>query len=69
MATRRTWGGEREGAGRPSSFRHPVDRFIRFERADVKAAEALARKRGVSFAEIVRLALHQYVERERRRAR
>jgi hypothetical protein len=35
----------------------------------VKAAEALARKRGVSFAEIVRLALHQYVERERRRAR
>ncbi len=69
MATRRTWGGERDGAGRPSSFRDPVDRFIRFERAGVKAADALARKRGVTFAEIARLALHRYVERERRRAR
>ena len=69
MATRRTWGGERDGAGRPSSFRDPVDRFIRFEHTDVKAADALARKRGVTFAEITRLALRRYVVRERRRQR
>ena len=69
MATQKksTWGGRREGAGRPPAFRNPVDRFIRFERSDVRVAETLARKRGVSFPEIVREALHQYVKREKAR--
>jgi hypothetical protein len=58
------WGGYRKGAGRKPSFRDPIDRLVRFEKADVKAAEALARKQETAFAEIVRVALRHFLEQQ-----
>ena len=68
VAQRRgTWGGRREGAGLKSEFRRPVDRMVRFEGSQIRAAEVIARKRDVPFAEIVREALRRFLEGERRR--
>ena len=61
-----SWGGPREGAGRPQVLDDPVDRWIRLERPDAEAAEELARKRGISFAALIRRALRMYLNRQKR---
>ena len=54
-------GGRREGAGRPRELDDPVQRWLQFERTELKAAERYARERGLSFAELVRRALRTYM--------
>ena len=68
MAQRKVgWGGRRKGAGRPSVFKDPVNRWVRLERADAEAVEKLARDRGVSLSELIRRALRSYLGRQKRR--
>ena len=62
-----TWGGRREGAGRPAVLKDPVDRGIRLEQEDAKAAENLAVERGISFSEFMRRVLRSYLKRQKRR--
>ena len=62
-----TWGGRREGAGRPARLVEPVDRWVRMERTDAEAAEQLAAKRGISLSELMRRALRMYVKRQKTR--
>ena len=61
------WGGPRKGAGRPPVLKDPVDRWVRLEREDAETAEQLARERGISFSELVRRALGNYLRRTKRR--
>ncbi len=63
---RGTWGGRREGAGRPSKLVEPIARWVQIERRDLEAAEQLAAERGISFAELVRRAVRTYLRRHRR---
>ena len=65
---KKTWGGRREGAGRPQVLKEPVDRWVRLEREDAEAAEKLAEKRGISLSELMRRALRSYLSREKRRS-
>ena len=62
-----TWGGRREGAGRPRVLKEPVDRWVRLEREDAEAAEELAKRRGISLSELIRRALRSYLGRQKRR--
>ena len=65
-----SWGGRREGAGRPAVFKDPVDRWFRIERRDAEAAEKYARAQGLSFSELMRKALRRYLGYlERRKGR
>ncbi len=62
-----TWGGRREGAGRPAVLKNPVDRWIRLEQEDAEAAENLAAERGISLSEFMRRVLRSYLKRQKRR--
>ncbi len=62
-----TWGGRREGAGRPAVLKNPVDRWMRFEQEDAEAAEKLAAERGISLSEFMRRVLRSYLKRQKRR--
>ena len=62
-----TWGGRREGAGRPQVLKDPVDRWVRLEREDAEAAEKLAKQRGISLSELIRRVLRSYLSRSKRR--
>lgn len=44
----------------------PVQRWVNFERRDLARAERQARAEGISFAELVRKALRQYLGRKSR---
>ncbi len=62
-----TWGGRREGAGRPAVLKDPVDRWVRLEQGDAEAADTLAAERGISLSELMRRALRSYLKRRKRR--
>ncbi len=62
-----TWGGRREGAGRPAVLKNPVDRWIRLEQEDAEAAGKLAAKRRISLSELMRRVLRGYLKRQKRR--
>ena len=64
---KQTWGGRREGAGRPQVLKDPVDRWVRLEREDAEAAEKLAKQRGISLSELIRRVLRSYLSRSKRR--
>ena len=57
------WGGRRRGAGRKPIVQDPVRLGIDHEREDVEALKALAKRRGLSVAEIVRRAVRAYLQR------
>lgn len=61
-----TWGGWRPGAGRKPTLKDPVSFTGDFERADVDFLEAIAIKRGVSVASLVRVAVAAYLKRQQR---
>ncbi len=62
-----TWGGWRPGAGRKPTLKDPVSFTGDVERADVDSLEAIARKRNVSVASLVRNAVGAYLQRQKRR--
>jgi hypothetical protein len=62
-----TWGGWRPGAGRKPSLKDPVSFTGDLERADVDFLDAIATKRGISVASLVRNAVAAYVQRQKRR--
>ena len=62
-----TWGGWRPGAGRKPVLKDPVTTTADLERADVDFLEAIASKRDVSVASLVRAAVAAYVKRQKRR--
>ena len=62
-----TWGGWRPGAGRKPTLKNPVSFTGDLERADVDYLEAIAEKRGVSVASLVRNAVAAYVQRQKRK--
>ncbi len=70
MAQRRrksSHGGSRPGAGAKPVFRERILRSMSFERQDLEAAQALAHRRGVRLSLIVRDAIRQYLNRQRRK--
>jgi hypothetical protein len=62
-----TWGGWRPGAGRKPTLTDPISFTGELERADVDYLEAIAKKRGVSVASLVRNAVAAYVQRQKRK--
>ena len=62
-----TWGGWRPGAGRKPTLKDPVSFTGDLERIDVDYLEAIASKRNVSVASLVRNAVAAYVQRQKRR--
>ena len=62
-----TWGGWRPGAGRKRVLKDPVATTADLERADVDFLEAIAHRRNVSVASLVRNAVAAYVRRQKRR--
>jgi hypothetical protein len=62
-----TWGGWRPGAGRKPTLKDPVSFTGDLERADIDFLEAIARKRDVSVASLVRNAVAAYVHLQKRR--
>jgi hypothetical protein len=58
-------GGVRRGAGRKPVFANRVLRSVSFERDDLRAADALARKRGVRVSLVIRDALRAYLRRRK----
>ena len=62
-----TWGGWRPGAGRKPTLKDPVSFTGDLERADVDSLEAIATKRNVSVASLVRNAVAAYIQRQKRR--
>ena len=62
-----TWGGWRPGAGRKPTLKDPVSFTGEIERADVDFLKAIARKRNVPVASLVRNAVAAYVQRQKRR--
>jgi hypothetical protein len=62
----RGWGGKRPGAGRKPVLKDPVTTTTDLERADVDFLEAIAGKRGVTVAYLVRTAVAAYVKRQKR---
>ena len=62
-----TWGGWRPGAGRKPTLKDPVSFTGELERADVDFLEAIAIKRNVSVASLIRNAVAAYVQRQKRR--
>ena len=65
--TKGTRGGWRPGAGRKPTLRDPVSFTGDIERPDMDALEAIAEKRSVSVASLVRAAVVAYVKRQRKR--
>ena len=61
------WGGRRRGAGRKPIVKDPVRLGIDHEREDVEALRVLAKRRGLSVAEIVRKAVKAYLRGHRER--
>lgn len=62
-----TWGGWRPDAGRKPTLKDPVSFTGDIERADVDFLEAIAIKRSVSVASLVRTAVAAYVKLQKRR--
>ena len=56
-------------AGRPAVLEDPVQRWVQFEREDLKEADKLAKERGISFAELCRKALAAYMRARKRKSR
>ena len=54
---------KRTGPGRPRLLEDPVQSWVQMERKDAEAAEALAKRKGLSFAELVRRAVKAYIKR------
>ncbi len=65
--TRRGRGGTRPGAGRKPVLKDPVTVTTDVERPDIEVLEAIAERRGVSIASLVRAAVVAYVKRQKRR--
>lgn len=59
-------GGARPGAGRPRVVQDPVRLTVDYERADFEHLEAIAERRGVSVASVVREAVRTFVARRRK---
>ena len=59
-------GGKRPGAGRPSTLKDPVRFLVTFERAEIDALEATAKKQDQSIASLVRSAVTAYLRRRRK---
>jgi hypothetical protein len=68
MATKRAagHGGRRAGAGRKRLVSHPERIAIDLERPDLDALRALALARESSVAQLVRIAVAQFLKRARR---
>jgi hypothetical protein len=62
-----TWGGWRPGAGRKPTLKDAVSFTGDLERADVDFLKAIAQKRNVPIASLVRIAVAAYVQRQKRR--
>ena len=56
---------KRRGLGRPRFLEDPVQFWGQMERKDAEAAEAWAKKKGISFAELVRRAVKAYIRRSK----
>ncbi len=56
---------KRRGPGRPRLLEDPVQYWVQMERKDAEDAEALAKRKGLSFAELVRRAVKVYLRRSR----
>ncbi len=65
--TKGTRGGWRPGAGRKPTMKDPVSFTGDVERADMDALEAMAEKRVVSVASLVRDAVKAFLKRRRKR--
>ena len=65
--TKGTLGGWRPGAGRKPTLKHAVSFTGDIEKADMDALEAIAVKRSVSVASLVRDAVKALLKRQRRR--
>jgi hypothetical protein len=61
------WGGARPGSGPKPIFAERVMRSISFERESRDAVQRLADERGISFAEVVRRAVDEYLKRSGRK--
>ena len=57
-------GGARPGAGRKPVLKKPVLRSVTFETAQVTALTKIAKRRGWTFAEVVRQASAAFLKRE-----
>ena len=65
--TKGTLGGWRPGAGRKPTLKHAVSFTGDIEKADMDALEAMAEKRSVSVASLVREAVKAFLKRRRKR--
>ncbi len=65
--TKGTRGGWRPGAGRKPTLKDAVSFTGDIEKADMDALEAVAEKRGVSVASLVREAVRAFLKRRRKR--
>ncbi len=65
--TKGTLGGWRPGAGRKPVLKEAVSFTGDLERADAEALEAIAERRGVSVALLVREAVKAFLKRQKRR--
>ncbi len=61
------WGGQRRGAGRNPILKDAVSFTGDIEKADMDALEAMAEKRSVSVASLVREAVKAFLKRRRKR--
>ena len=64
--TKGTWGGWRPGAGRKPTLKDAVSFTGDIEKADMERLEAIAEKRGVSVASLVRGAVKAFLKRRGR---
>ena len=63
---KKNWGGRRKGAGRKPEMEDPVTYAAPIERAEIDALRAIAERRGVSTASLVRKAISAYLKRQQR---
>ena len=62
-----SWGGRRPGSGRKPVLRDPVSFTLDFEGPQMDLLEAIAGKRGISVAAVVREAVGRFLARRRKR--
>jgi hypothetical protein len=61
-----TWGGWRPGSGRKPVFKDRVLRTFSLERSENDSLEAIAHRRGISVAEVIREAVQAHLKRQKR---